>query len=74
VNRLSLESYVAEASDASLGNSVLMKLAKVAKHKRSLMAELEQIIEELAEVKFIQQERERRSKQLKVVDTKQKVG
>jgi hypothetical protein len=51
-----------------------MKLAKVAKHKRSLMAELEQIIEELAEVKFIQQERERRSKQLKVVDTKQKVG
>ena len=67
MERPSLERYVENASDVSLDNSVLMKMTKVSKHKRAIFAELEQIIEELADVKFIQRERDRRRRLIKVV-------
>lgn len=69
-----LDRYLQNASDTSLENTTLVKMSLVAKHRRAILAEIDQIIEELADVKFIQRELDRRRSQLKVVESKQKAG
>jgi hypothetical protein len=65
-----LDRYLSNASDVSLENTVLMKMGLVSKHRRAVLAEIDRITDELADVKFIQRELDRRRRQLTVVETK----